>query len=334
MMKLRLCALATDAVGRYSLALFSNNNSPGSPASRSPLPPSSTARSPAQGWLSGWPRLLPRFARLTRSGDGDKSAFYADGNGTRAALCLHGFTGTPFEVRPLAEALAAQGFTTAAPQLAGHCGTVDQLAATGHPEWLASAEAALLALAAATKGAPVVIAGFSLGGLLALRLARRYPEKIAALAIMAAPLRLHPLEVAAVRALAAVPRILRRGPLHALPKTRGFDVVDEEMQAKNPSLSAMPLAGVASLLELGDLVRRDLPFIKTPILVAHGARDHTVPFEDSLELAGSVASTVVERLWLERSGHLLAIDVEKRTLIEAVGKFFAQQIAQRSIDPA
>jgi carboxylesterase len=274
-----------------------------------------------------------RLPRATRSGDGDKSAFYARGNGTRAALCLHGFTGTPFEVRPLAEALAALGFTTSAPQLAGHCGTVDQLAATSHPEWLASAEAALIALQKDNGGAPVAIAGFSLGGLLALRLARLHPEKVAALAILAAPLRLHPFEVAGMRAVGRLPRFLRRGPLHALPKSRGFDVVDEEMQARNPSLAAIPLSGVQSVLELGEIVRHDLPFIKTPVLVAHGGRDHTVPFEDSLELAGSIGSAVVERLWLERSGHLLAIDVERRTLVDAVGKFFAQQLAQQSIDP-
>jgi carboxylesterase len=273
---------------------------------------------------------LPRFAR---SGDGDKSAFYARGTGTRAALCLHGFTGTPFEVRPLAEALAGLGFFASAPQLAGHCGTVDQLAATGHPEWLASADAALRALQKDSGGGPVAIAGFSLGGLLALRLARLFPERVAALAIMAAPLRLHPLEVATMRALGHVPRILRRGLLRALPKTGGFDVVDEEMQARNPSLASMPLAGVASLLELGEIVRHDLPYIKTPVIVCHGGRDHTVPFEDSLELAGSIGSSVVERLWLEKSGHLLAIDVEKRTLIEAVGKFFAQHVPQRSMDP-
>jgi carboxylesterase len=300
------------------------------PASAFPIMFSWLPRLPDVGRLA----RLARLPRLTRSGDGDKSAFYARGPGRRAALCLHGFTGTPFEVRPLAEALAAQGFTTAAPQLAGHCGTVDQLAATGYPEWLASAEAALRALQEDNGGAPVAIAGFSLGGLLALRLARLFPQRVAALAIMAAPLRLHPLEVAGMRAISHLPRLLRRGPLHALPKTRGFDVVDEEMQARNPSLAAMPLSGVASLLDLGELVRRDLPFITTPVLVAHGARDHTVPFEDSLELAGSIGSSVVERLWLEKSGHLLAIDVERRTLVEAVGKFFAQQFAQRSIDPA
>ncbi len=269
---------------------------------------------------------LPRLPRPVVPGDGDKSPFWATHAGPRAALCLHGFTGTPFEVRPLAEALAGQGWTTSAPQLAGHCGTVEELSATLHPDWLASAHTALVRLQKESGGAKVAVAGFSLGGLLALRLARLYPESVAALAIMAAPLRLAPLEVAGLKALGKLPRILQRGFLRALPKARGYDVVDSEMAARNPSLPVMPLDGVRSLLELGDLVRQDLPAITAPILVAHGSRDHTVPFEDSLELCGTIGSPVVERLWLERSGHLLLIDLERRTLIDAITRFFAQHV--------
>ena len=51
---------------------------------------------------------------------------------------------------------------------------------------------------------------------------------------MSAPLRLRPLEVAAVRAWARLPRALRNGPLGLLPKSRGFDVLDQEMAAAQP----------------------------------------------------------------------------------------------------
>jgi carboxylesterase len=265
------------------------------------------------------------LARSKRSAltPGDKTPLFLDvGRGTRGVLCLHGFTGTPFEVRPLAEALAGHGFTVIAPALAGHCGTVEELARTRWPDWLASAEAALDRLLADGHGARVGVAGFSLGGLLALRLARLRPQQVAALAVMAAPLRLRPYQVRVVRALARLPALLRRGPLGVLPKLRGYDVVDEQMQLTNPGLAGMPVAGLASMLELAELVRRDLPDIQVPTLVAHGERDRTVPLQDSLELVGSLGAPVVERLFLPRSGHLIAIDVERSTLIEAVSRFF------------
>ena len=40
-----------------------------------------------------------------------------------AVLCIHGLTGTPYEVRPLAEALADRGLRARGPLLAGHGGT-------------------------------------------------------------------------------------------------------------------------------------------------------------------------------------------------------------------
>jgi carboxylesterase len=265
----------------------------------------------------------------TQPGPGDKTPFFVRG-GPRGVLCVHGFTGTPFEVRPLAEALAGRGYTVAVPALAGHCGTMEDLVRTRWPDWLGSVEAALDRLLAEVNGAPVAVAGFSLGGLLSLRLARLRPANVAALAIMAAPLRLRGYQVRAVRALAALPRLLRRGPLAVIPKFGGYDVLDGDMKRQNPGLDGMPIVGIASLIELGELVRRDLPDIRTPTLVAHGERDRTVPLGDSLELIGTIGAETVERLFLERSGHLVAIDVERTTLIETITRFFDAQLAPRA----
>jgi len=269
-----------------------------------------------------------RTLQRTRPGDGDKTALFVKG-GPRGVLCLHGFTGTPFEVRPLAEALAGRGYTVVAPVLAGHCGTIDELACTGWPDWLASANDALDELLRTATG-PVAVAGFSLGGLLSLRLARTRPADVAALAIVAAPLRLRPYQVNAVRALCRLPALLRRGPLAVLPKFGGYDVTDTEMKRRNPGLSGMPIAGINSLIELGEVVRRDLPDIHTPALVAHGELDRTVPLGDSLELVGTLGSETIERLFLPRSGHLAAIDVERSRLIEAVTRFFDTHLAARA----
>src|SRR3979490_17878 len=56
-------------------------------------------------------------------------------------LCLHGFTGTPFDVEALARALESRGHLVATPTLPGHGGTVDDLAATTADEWLSAAGA-------------------------------------------------------------------------------------------------------------------------------------------------------------------------------------------------
>jgi carboxylesterase len=253
-------------------------------------------------------------------GSGDKSPIFIPGKGP-GVLCLHGFTGTPYEVAPLARALADAGFAVSAPLLAGHGATAAALAATRWRDWLSSAEAALHQLRSTSNGGPIAIAGFSMGGLLALRLARVQPGAVSALVLMSVPLRLPDWQAAVLRGFRRLPSFLRESRLATLRKHAGSDVTDPRVRDENPSLVEMPLAGIAELVDLGETVRRDLPSIQAPALVVHGERDHTVPQSASFELAGSLASETVERLWLPLSGHLIAVDVEHARLGEAVVRF-------------
>src|SRR5258707_8393969 len=103
---------------------------------------------------------------------------------SRGVVLLHGFTGTPFEVRPLADALAAQGCSVEVPLIAGHGGTAAELAATSWRDWLASAEDAIVRLKEGAGSERVTIVGASMGGLLALRLAHLRPNDIEALVLL------------------------------------------------------------------------------------------------------------------------------------------------------
>jgi carboxylesterase len=277
--------------------------------------------------------VLERF----RPGAGDKSPLSIAGDG-RGVLCLHGITGTPFEVRPLAEAFGRLGCSVEAPTLAGHGGTLGDLARTGWPDWLRSAEGALDRLQARAGDAPVGICGFSMGGLLALRLARLFPRRVAALVVMSAPLRLRRFQVMGIRTASRLPINFCARPLFCIPKLNGSDISDPEMRYKNPGLRAFPLAALKALVDLMDVTRADLPAVRTPTLVVHGRQDHTVPMEDSLELTGSLGSDVIERLWLDRSFHVVTLDVERGAVADAATRFFARyagwSAAARAVEPA
>jgi carboxylesterase len=256
-------------------------------------------------------------------GSGDKSPIFLPGDGP-AVLCLHGFTSTPYEVAPLARGLASAGFFVSAPMLAGHGENPTILATTRWQDWLASAEAAFDRLRTAAGERPVALAGFSMGGLLALRLARLRPQHVSALVLLSVPLRLRDWQRVVARAWARLPAYLRRGRLAMLRKRGGSDVTDERVRRENPAFHEMPLAGIVELIELAAVVRRDLPFIHQPALVAHGELDRTVALQNSVELADSLASHIIERLWLPRSGHLVAVDVEQAQLCQAGVRFLSQ----------
>ena len=226
----------------------------------------------------------------------------------------------------LGEALANDGYAVVGPVLAGHALTPEDLIKTRWPDWLSSANEALTQALAANAGRPVGIIGFSTGGLLALRLAKERPSQVAALAVVATPLRMKASQVRAIRWLNMLPNVVIDSPLGYVPKWGGPDVQDPQMKSQNPGLPVMPLPALRSLLDLMQEVRGDLPSIMQPTLVAHGQKDTTIPLEDSLEIAGSLGSEQVERLWLERSGHLAGIDVEKHILAQGLSKFFGRHL--------
>jgi carboxylesterase len=239
----------------------------------------------------------------------------------RGVLCLHGFTGTPFEVRPVAEALGRAGWSVEAPMLAGHGDTLGALAGSTWSDWLASAERALVALSMRVGGRPVAICGFSMGGLLALHLARVRPERVAAIVVMCTPLRLQRWKVGAVRAVCRLPLPFARLPAASLRKPNGSDISIPEMRHGNPGLKAFPLAALEQLFALMDVARADLPLVRAPALVVSAGHDHVVPARDTREVADGLGSAIIERLTLPRSFHVVALDVDAPVLVDAATRF-------------
>src|ERR1700737_1202492 len=99
------------------------------------------------------------------------------GSGERGVLLIHGFCGTPPEVRGLGEHLSAGGFRVHGILLAGHGTTPEDLATTHWTDWIDSAQSPLEGLRAECR--QVFVAGQSMGGSLSLVLAARNPDVVA-----------------------------------------------------------------------------------------------------------------------------------------------------------
>lgn len=231
--------------------------------------------------------------------------------GQLGVLVLHGFTGCPQSMRPLAEAFAVAGYTVELPLLPGHGTTVDDMITTGWADWSAAAETAYDDLAARCER--VVVAGLSMGGTLTVWLATRHPE-IAGIVCVNPAIRV-PDE------MADLIRQTLDGGVDRFPGLGG-DVADPE--ALESAYSETPLAPLLSLADATTALRDDLGKIACPLLLLTAPQDHTVQPADSDELASGVAGDV-ERISLDRSYHVATIDYDK-DLINREAVAFANRV--------
>jgi carboxylesterase len=233
---------------------------------------------------------------------------FAVAGGPDGVLVLHGFTGNPQSMRPLAEALASGGFTVELPLLPGHGTSLEDMLPTRWEDWSGAAEAQFQALAARCDHIAVV--GLSMGGALACWLAERHP---------------HLSGIALVNPLVHAPgedvRSGLRGLLDADVATLdaiGSDIKKEgQVEASYPGT---PVAALLSLLEAADDVEARLPDIHCPVLVLSSREDHVVESVSGDTVEARVSGPV-ERVWLEDSYHVATLDNDAPLIEALVTKF-------------
>ncbi|MGI8574755.1 MAG: alpha/beta hydrolase [Egibacteraceae bacterium] len=228
--------------------------------------------------------------------------------GDVGVLLLHGFSGNPVAVRPLGEALAADGFSVELPRLPGHGTRWQDLRHTGWEDWARESLAGLARLQARTRA--VVVCGLSMGGALALHVALEAPEAVAGVCVIN-PMITH---------LGLVQRLL---PLFA-PFVRSAPGLGNDIAlpgADEKPYDRFPTAALASFFKAQERLRPRLPKLRQPLLVLTSRRDHTVPVVNSLLLCAEAGSAQPRQVWLERSYHVATLDHDAPLIVREVSAF-------------
>ncbi len=226
--------------------------------------------------------------------------------GETAVLLSHGLTATPMEVRLLAKNLHAAGYTVAAPLLAGHGTTPEDLNQTKWQDWVWSVEQVYHELA--TRCEHVFVGGESTGAVIALYLASRYPDICGVLNYAPAiKLAILPPDMVKLKLSAPFVASIPKGGLDRSDQWQGYRV--------------NPLKAGLELVKFGEVVTALLPTIRQPVLVVQGGLDTTIHPDSGKIIIDGITSEIKELHWMEHSSHVVLLDNELDVISELTLKF-------------
>ncbi|MES1187775.1 MAG: alpha/beta fold hydrolase [Myxococcales bacterium] len=243
-------------------------------------------------------------------------ALSRDGHGALAQtgiLLVHGFTGSPVSLRPLAELLSKRGFAIELPRLPGHGTRPKDLLPTRYADWRAEALAALTRLNARTQ--QVFAVGLSMGGTLVLDLATT--EALSGVVTINAQI----LDRGGL-VVKLAPLIEKLVPI-APASAAGLRKNDIKKGGDEDAYDWVAAAAGNSLVRALPDVRGRLKRLTCPLLVIYSRDDHSVPPANSKALPGLVGSPpeTVSVLELEDSYHVATLDNDLPLIEQRVASF-------------
>jgi carboxylesterase len=242
--------------------------------------------------------------------------------GRTGVLLVHGFTGSPYSMRPWGEFLAAQGFAVRGPRLPGHGTTWQDCNTTTERDWLAEVHRSFDLLAEDCD--QVFVAGLSMGGTLAVRFAEQRPADLAGLVLVNPSLLTLRLDAKLLPLLARLTPSW--APIANDIKKPG---VDELAYPK------MPTRAMVAVRRLWAVTRPELARITAPMLVFRSVEDHVVEPASTEALLAGVSSTDTAEVLLHESYHVATLDNDAERIFTESAAWIRQHVAAgRTQDPA
>jgi carboxylesterase len=207
---------------------------------------------------------------------------------------IHGFMGSPnqFNVLNLLEGAYEHGCSVYAILLPGHGGTSKNFACYGLADWENHLQNELSKHAGPYK--KIILAGHSMGGLLAINASLQKQNQICGLFLLSSPLKLK-LGLPGFR----IRRRLRKYPV-------SHPIRSAYRQAKSLTdfvVSPLWLKPALDVIRLERKTKRNLPHVSAPVLAVHSRNDEMVSFQSAAMFYNGLCKSTRKRLTLEKSWH-------------------------------
>jgi carboxylesterase len=266
------------------------------------------------------------------------NGIFLKGDKGLSAILIHGLTGTPNEMKYLANFLNKKGYTVACPRLAKHGGPIDDLRKARWQEFYRSARSVLTEGELAGAKGPVFASGLSMGALFALLLADEFKERISAVSCLAPTLfydgwntpyskYLLPLACTPLRHFFyfkeeppyGIKNEAVRERVHRYYSNASLDDLENVAQYGYPYF---PVALLYQLQLLVKYVSRRLPRIKQPVQLIQAKDDDMTSAKNSKYIYDRIGSDIKEIVLLYNSYHMVTADQERDTVAAKMDAFF------------
>lgn len=252
-----------------------------------------------------------------------------EGKSRVGVLLIHGLGGTPIEMKSLARQLCDTGATVYCCQLAGHCGTEDDLRATSRADWYTSALQALARLEQSCD--TILVGGLSMGACLAATIAAREPERVHGLMMFAPTLWYDGWSIPWYGFLLKLLIDTPIGRRWRFVEREPYGVKDERIRAlivramasgdsSTAGLLGTPSQSVREMWRITDELKAIAGSARQPALIVHAREDDIASLGNAFWLQRHLGGPV-ETLVLDDSYHLVTLDRQRSKVARRAAQF-------------
>ena len=250
------------------------------------------------------PQIIPTAEPFFFPGDRSKPA----------CLLIHGFTGTPKEMRWMGEFLNERGYTCLGVRLAGHATVPEDMIRSNWTDWTASVEDGYSTLRSFTDN--IFLVGLSMGAALSLLMSTRLDVR--GVVSMSSPYKLP--DDPRLRHIDWIAKMIPY-----MPKSDGepgSSWYDKEAWQGHVSYPMNPVRSVGQLNLLLAEMRAALPKVNVPVLLIHSKDDrYVLPENMEMIYADLVNASEKTKVYVTGSGHVVTRDAARQQVFESALEF-------------
>ncbi len=234
-------------------------------------------------------------------------AYALPGRLDQCIVLVHGYTGTPGELRLLGNYLNSCGYPIIGLRLPGHGTNIQDLEKTTFNDWY---EEVLKNISQARSAArQVSIVGSSMGAAVVLKAAATAP--VHKVVVMSTPIETYNKYYQYAKYYHFIHPVEKKRPRKFNVPAHYYESYDE--------FPLLPLS--SAFTEIAKMKDYYLPKISCPILIMQSTVEKTVKPESAQIIFDHVRSASKKIIWYHHSGHLLALDNEREDVYKQIAAF-------------